>query len=103
MVTKKRSIGKNKACCVHDLMLDFCKEKAEEDNFLLWLNRYQDAKPPHFYSEKPVHRRLSFCSNRDDLARVLDLEFVDVKSFPTELNHLRHLAIQTCEDSIWRP
>lgn len=40
MVTKRRSTGKIKACRVHDLMLDFCKEKAKEDNFLLWLKRY---------------------------------------------------------------
>ncbi|XP_060185464.1 putative late blight resistance protein homolog R1A-3 [Lycium barbarum] len=138
MVTKRRSTGKIKACRVHDLILDFCKEKAKEDNFLLWLKRDQDANYPHFYSEKPVHRRLSFCSNQDDLSRwrpscsharsllfrelsvntcssmghasiifsnfkflrVLDLEFVAVKSFPTEIKHLKYLAVQTPEDSI---
>ncbi|XP_016499574.1 putative late blight resistance protein homolog R1C-3 isoform X1 [Nicotiana tabacum] len=138
METKKRSNGKIKACRVHDLLLEFCKEKAKEDNFLLWLKRDYDSVPPHFYSGKPMHRRLSFCSNQDDLAgwrpscsharsvlfrevsdntfsvmknasyifgsfkflRVLDLEFVVVESFPTELNHLRYLAVQTTEDSI---
>ncbi|XP_070056732.1 putative late blight resistance protein homolog R1B-16 [Nicotiana tomentosiformis] len=32
--------------------------------------------------------------------RVLDLEFVVVDSFSTELNHLRYLAVQTTESSI---
>ncbi|XP_049392217.1 putative late blight resistance protein homolog R1A-3 [Solanum stenotomum] len=138
MVTKRRSTGKIKACRVHDLMLDFCKEKAKEDNFLLWLKRDRDSNPPRFYSERPIHRRLSFCSNRDDLSewkpsssharsilfrelsdsacssmrdayfifgnfkflRVLDLEVVVVDSFPTELNQLRYLAVQTTKSSI---
>ncbi|KAL3369907.1 hypothetical protein AABB24_007106 [Solanum stoloniferum] len=68
MVTKRRSTGKIKACRVHDLKLDFCKEKAKEDNFLLWLKRDHDSNPGCFYSERPMHRRLSFCSNRDDLS-----------------------------------
>lgn len=32
--------------------------------------------------------------------RVLDLEVVVVESFPTELNHLRYLAVQTTQSSI---
>lgn len=138
MVTKRRSTGKIKACRVHDLMLEFCKEKAKEDNFLLWLKRDHDSNPPCFYSERPMHRRLSFCSNRDNLSewrpscsharsilfrelsdnacssmgqasvifgnfkflRVLDLEVVVVESFPTELNHLRYLSVQTTKSSI---
>lgn len=138
MVTKRRSTGKIKACRVHDLMLDFCKEKAKEDNFLLWLKRDRNSNPPRFYSERPMHRRLSFCSNRDDLAewrpscsharsilfrelsdnacssmghasvifsnfkflRVLDLEVIVVDSFPTELNHLRYLAVQTTKITV---
>ncbi|KAH0681013.1 hypothetical protein KY284_022098 [Solanum tuberosum] len=138
MVTKRRSTGKIKACRVHDLMLDFCKEKAKEDNFLLWMKRDRDSNPRRFYSERPIHRRLSFCSNQDDLSewrpscsharsilfrelsdnacssmghasfifgnfkflRVLDLEVVVVDSFPTELNQLRYLAVQTTKNSI---
>ncbi|XP_016495876.1 putative late blight resistance protein homolog R1C-3 [Nicotiana tabacum] len=135
----KRSNRKLKACRLHDQVLEFCKAKAKEDNFLLGLKRNYIANPPQFFSEKSSHRRLSFCSNGDGeltdwrpsclhartvlfgevkngtlpslehasiifgsfkFLRVLDLEFVVVESFPTELNHLRYLAVQTTADSI---
>ncbi|XP_059649742.1 late blight resistance protein R1-A-like [Cornus florida] len=34
IVSKKRSNGEIKACCVHDLMRDLCLRKAQEHNFL---------------------------------------------------------------------
>lgn len=40
MVAKMRWIGKIKACRIHDLLLDFCKQKAQHDNFLLWPKRH---------------------------------------------------------------
>ncbi|XP_070028858.1 putative late blight resistance protein homolog R1A-10 [Nicotiana sylvestris] len=95
MVTKKRSIGKNKACRVHDLMLDFCKEKAEEDNFLLWLKRDLDANPPHFYSEKPVHRAYHFA-----LIRMILLGGGHHAHTLVQYYSGRYLAVQTTEDSI---
>uniref|UniRef100_M1DXU4 Prf n=1 Tax=Solanum tuberosum TaxID=4113 RepID=M1DXU4_SOLTU len=33
MVAKKRSNGSVKVCHVHDLLLEYCKRKAEEENF----------------------------------------------------------------------
>ncbi|XP_019235149.1 PREDICTED: putative late blight resistance protein homolog R1B-16 [Nicotiana attenuata] len=138
IVTKKRSIGKIKACRVHDLVLDFCKEKAVEENFLLWLKRDDDDDPPRFYSKKAKQQGLSSNSDRDRIARwsascsyawsilfrevsenrfsvmknasdlfgsfkflrVLDLEFVVVDSFPTELRNLRYFAVRTAKNSI---
>nr|XP_016442829.1 PREDICTED: putative late blight resistance protein homolog R1B-17 isoform X1 [Nicotiana tabacum]XP_016442830.1 PREDICTED: putative late blight resistance protein homolog R1B-17 isoform X1 [Nicotiana tabacum] len=138
IVTKKRSIGKIKACRVHDLVLDFCKEKAVEENFLLWLKRDYDDDPPRFYSKKAKQQGLSSNSDRDRIARwsascsyarsilfrevgenrfsvmknasdvfgsfkflrVLDLEFVIVHSFPTELRNLRYFAVRTAKNSI---
>ncbi|XP_006367616.1 putative late blight resistance protein homolog R1B-23 [Solanum tuberosum] len=46
MVTKRaNSNGKVKACRLHDVLLDFCKERAAEENFLLWIKRDQITKP----------------------------------------------------------
>ncbi|KAL3336954.1 hypothetical protein AABB24_029566 [Solanum stoloniferum] len=40
MVTQRAdSDGKVKACRLHDVLLDFCKKRAAEENFLLWINR----------------------------------------------------------------
>ncbi|KAK4364237.1 hypothetical protein RND71_015595 [Anisodus tanguticus] len=124
IVTKKRSIGKIKACRVHDLVLDFCKEKAEEENLLLWLKRDH----PGFYSNSDGDRRVRWstsCSgarsilfrevsdntfavmkNASDIfgsfkfLRVLDLESVIVYSIPIELRNLRYFAVRTAKHCI---
>lgn len=35
---KRSSTGKVKTCRIHDLLLDFCKEKGGKENLLLWIN-----------------------------------------------------------------
>lgn len=45
-------------------------------------------------------RHASFIFGNFKFLRVLDLEVVDVDSFPTELNQLRYLAVQTTKNSI---
>ncbi|XP_009762970.1 uncharacterized protein [Nicotiana sylvestris] len=139
MATKNRYLGKVKACRIHDLLLEFCKEKAKDEKFLLWIYRDQDANSAEVLSRMLVQRRISIyskqhnlverspsCSNvhsilfrkvGDDVIpsvdnqvsfafhsfkclRVLDLEFVTVDSFPTELSQLRYLALRTFEESI---
>nr|AAT38775.2 NB-ARC domain containing protein [Solanum demissum] len=51
MVTKRAiSDGKVTACHLHDVLLDFCKERAAEENFLLWIKRDQSTKA--VYSHK---------------------------------------------------
>nr|ABI34344.1 Late blight resistance protein, putative [Solanum demissum] len=54
MVTQRAiSDGKVKACRLHDILLDFCKERAAEENFLLWIKRDQSTKPSScVYSHK---------------------------------------------------
>ncbi|XP_060214595.1 putative late blight resistance protein homolog R1A-3 [Lycium barbarum] len=60
MVAKRvDSDGKVKACRLHDVLLDFCKEKAREENFLLWIKRDQSANPSCVYSYKQ-YARLAF-------------------------------------------
>ncbi|XP_049404848.1 putative late blight resistance protein homolog R1C-3 isoform X2 [Solanum stenotomum] len=56
MVTQ-RSDGMVKACRLHDVLLDFCKERAAEENFLLWIKRDQITKA--VYSHKQ-HAHLAF-------------------------------------------
>ncbi|KAJ8539752.1 hypothetical protein K7X08_014004 [Anisodus acutangulus] len=43
MGTKRSSGGKIKACRIHDLLHDFCKERAKEEMRLLWLKWDQNA------------------------------------------------------------
>nr|Q6L403.1 RecName: Full=Putative late blight resistance protein homolog R1B-17 [Solanum demissum]AAT38770.1 Putative late blight resistance protein, identical [Solanum demissum] len=59
MVTQRAdSDGKVKACRLHDVLLDFCKERAAEENFLLWINRDQISTKA-VYSHKQ-HAHLAF-------------------------------------------
>ncbi|TMW96335.1 hypothetical protein EJD97_007534 [Solanum chilense] len=44
MNTKRSSDGNVKACRVHDLLLDFCKKKGEEEHFLSWTKWDQNDK-----------------------------------------------------------
>ncbi|XP_016456293.2 putative late blight resistance protein homolog R1B-12 [Nicotiana tabacum] len=67
---KKKSNGKLKTCRVHDLLHQFCVEKAKQDNFLLWIHRDQCADST-FYPEIPKEYRLSVYSKRDELAQLL--------------------------------
>ncbi|XP_049404847.1 putative late blight resistance protein homolog R1C-3 isoform X1 [Solanum stenotomum] len=58
MVTQRDdSDDKVTACRLHDVLLDFCKERAAEENFLLWINRDQSTKA--VYSHKQ-HAHLAF-------------------------------------------
>ncbi|XP_059650662.1 putative late blight resistance protein homolog R1A-10 [Cornus florida] len=43
IVSKRRSDGGIKACCVHDLLHDLCLRKAREDNFLRQISRYNQS------------------------------------------------------------
>ncbi|XP_027127624.1 putative late blight resistance protein homolog R1A-3 [Coffea arabica] len=42
MVSKHRSIGGVKTCCIHDLLHEFCVEKAKEENFLQLVRGYDE-------------------------------------------------------------
>ncbi|XP_070014649.1 putative late blight resistance protein homolog R1A-3 [Nicotiana sylvestris] len=58
MGTKKSFGGKIKACYIHDLLHDFCKEKAKEENLLLCIKRDQHASPSYrvCYDKQLAHR-----------------------------------------------
>ncbi|XP_049404834.1 putative late blight resistance protein homolog R1B-23 [Solanum stenotomum] len=61
MVTQRAdSDGKVKACRLHDVLLDFCKKRAAEENFLLWINRDQITKPSSCVYSHKQHARLAF-------------------------------------------
>ncbi|KAL3336953.1 hypothetical protein AABB24_029566 [Solanum stoloniferum] len=52
MVTQRAdSDGKVKACRLHDVLLDFCKKRAAEENFLLWINRDQSTKAAYSHKQ----------------------------------------------------
>lgn len=42
-ISKKRSKGKVKACCLHYLICDFCRSKAKEENFLQLVTRCDET------------------------------------------------------------
>ncbi|KAH0668797.1 hypothetical protein KY289_023290 [Solanum tuberosum] len=61
MVTQRAdSDGKVKACRLHDVLLDFCKKRAAEENFLLWINRDQITKPSSCVYSHKQHAHLAF-------------------------------------------
>ncbi|KAL3509043.1 hypothetical protein ACH5RR_028444 [Cinchona calisaya] len=62
MVAKKRSTGGVKACCIHDLLHEFCKSKAKEENFLQVLQGYDELC---VFNEHPNLQRLSIWSKED--------------------------------------
>ncbi|KAM3359003.1 hypothetical protein P3S68_021936 [Capsicum galapagoense] len=45
MDTKRSSDGKVKSCCMHGPLLDFCKQRSEEEHLLQWIKRDQKANP----------------------------------------------------------
>ncbi|XP_049405973.1 late blight resistance protein R1-A [Solanum stenotomum] len=61
MVTQRAdSDGKVKTCRLHDVLLDFCKKRAAEENFLLWINRDQITKPSSCVYSHKQHAHLAF-------------------------------------------
>lgn len=66
MVTKHRSIGGAKACCIHDLIHEFCKAKAKEEKFLHVLHGYDELS---IFIEPPTLERLSICSNQEQFSK----------------------------------
>ncbi|XP_055810084.1 putative late blight resistance protein homolog R1B-17 [Solanum dulcamara] len=61
MVTQRaNSDGKVKACRIHDVILDFCKERAAEENFLLWIKRDQITKLSSCVYSHKQHAHLAF-------------------------------------------
>ncbi|PHT32818.1 putative late blight resistance protein -like protein R1B-14 [Capsicum baccatum] len=56
MGTKRSSRGKTKECRIHDLLHDFCKERAKEENLLLWIKRNENAGPSSCFDS---HNRLA--------------------------------------------
>ncbi|MCD7449127.1 hypothetical protein HAX54_049489 [Datura stramonium] len=67
MATKKGYFGKVKACRIHDLLLEFCKEKTKEENFLLQMYRDQDENSANMLSQMIIQRRLSIYSKQHNL------------------------------------
>ncbi|XP_049349485.1 LOW QUALITY PROTEIN: uncharacterized protein LOC125814078 [Solanum verrucosum] len=66
---EKRSNGKLKTCRVHDLLHQFCVEKAKQDNFLFWIHRGHGVDSIS-YPEKPEVYRLSTYSKWDYFAQL---------------------------------
>ncbi|KAK4385798.1 putative late blight resistance proteinR1A-10 [Sesamum angolense] len=87
LVTRTKSTGKIKSCCVHDLVRDLCITKAREEKFLLYATD-RDVKR---VLPKPIkdQHRLSF-----RLLRVLDALTVTFMKFPVDVLELFHLSQQ---------
>nr|AAT39962.2 Late blight resistance protein, putative [Solanum demissum] len=84
MNAKRSSDGKVKACRVHDLLLDFCKKKAEEEHFLSWMKcRDQNDKSLSGISsqKKLGQRRLVFIEEENLVEWSSSCCFVDSVHF----------------------
>ncbi|XP_070015845.1 putative late blight resistance protein homolog R1B-12 [Nicotiana sylvestris] len=67
MIAERASLdGKVEACRIHDVLLEFCKIRATEENFLQWIKWDQNANPSScIYSYKQhAHGRLAFSDKR---------------------------------------
>ncbi|KAA8533657.1 hypothetical protein F0562_030909 [Nyssa sinensis] len=73
IVTKKRSTGEIKACCIHDLLRDFCLRQAEEENFMELICENEEV------SSRPRAHEQFFCY---DISRILDMMQILVVIFP---------------------
>nr|XP_016465454.1 PREDICTED: putative late blight resistance protein homolog R1A-10 [Nicotiana tabacum] len=118
MGTKRSIGGKIKACRIHDLLHDFCKERAKKENLLLWIKRDQNTRQfshrMSIYGERYHTEERSSCWSHVDsiilhynclvvgtvshifrsfkFLKVLDLEFTSIGSFPSDLVYLRYFA-----------
>ncbi|OIT26518.1 putative late blight resistance protein -like r1b-14 [Nicotiana attenuata] len=130
VVVKRSSDGKIEACRLHDVMLEFCKEKATEENLLLWIIRMcnvawlfvkwiilkNGARLAHlldlyfFRSDTDICARLPVPKPGFTISRilqnfkflkVLDLEHCIVIDFcPTDLVYMRYLSAEIDQNSI---
>ncbi|KAG5604102.1 hypothetical protein H5410_025594, partial [Solanum commersonii] len=101
MVTQRaNSNGKVKACRLHDVLLDFCKERAAEENFLLWIKRDQSTKA--VYSHKQ-HAHLAFTEMDNLVQWSVSCSLVGsvvIDFIPTELPYLRYFSALIDQNSI---
>ncbi|OIT21214.1 putative late blight resistance protein -like r1a-4 [Nicotiana attenuata] len=83
--TKRSSRGKIKACRIHDLLHDFCKERGKEENLILWITRDQNDNPSsHVHSHKQLAHRISISDaegSLDESAQLFDLETLSTVTF----------------------
>ncbi|KAM3203331.1 hypothetical protein P3L10_030957 [Capsicum annuum] len=79
MVSKISSDGKIKACRIHDLLLDFCKQKAKVENFLQCIKGDNGNMNPS-YQKYSIPRRLCLHFQGDNLSKWSSI-CSDVQSF----------------------
>ncbi|MCD7456839.1 hypothetical protein HAX54_033322 [Datura stramonium] len=69
-VAKKSFDGKIKACRIHDLLLEFCRKKAKQENFLESVKGDKGFDPSHVFPPKyRTPRRLSLHSQCNNLEK----------------------------------
>ncbi|KAH0671117.1 hypothetical protein KY289_025610 [Solanum tuberosum] len=89
MVTQRDdSDGKVKACRLHDVLLDFCKERAAEENFLVWIKRDQSTQA--VYSHKQ-HAHLAFTEMDTLVEWSASCSLVGSDSIPSSISNLWNL------------
>ncbi|XP_027061054.1 putative late blight resistance protein homolog R1A-3 [Coffea arabica] len=64
-VSECRSIGGVKSCCLHDLLLEFCKARAKEENFLHAFRGYGELST---FNEPADITRVSICTTGEDFS-----------------------------------
>ncbi|CAI9112963.1 OLC1v1013478C1 [Oldenlandia corymbosa var. corymbosa] len=93
MVAKQTSMGRVKRCRIHDLLYEFCSQKAKEEHFFHFLggggyNELSAFNEPWFFACK--------------LLRVLDLEQIHLDDgIPSEIGQLLRLVYLTIGGYVW--
>ncbi|KAK6788851.1 hypothetical protein RDI58_012649 [Solanum bulbocastanum] len=92
MVTQRAdSDGKVKACRLHDVLLDFCKKRAAEENFLPWINRYQITKPSSCVYSHKQQAHLAFTETHNLVE--WSMSFSSVGSFVLSKKYKPHFSV----------
>ncbi|KAI3451617.1 hypothetical protein Pfo_008282 [Paulownia fortunei] len=118
IVAKRRSDGEVKACVIHDLLHEFCLKRAEEENFLKWVeNNYsiyerghrlslQDSITPFGQHVRSFHGNSlesPFYVRNMKLLRVLDFKEINYSAHFIGIEYLvqlRYLVINQFPASI---
>lgn len=96
MVSKRSFDGKIKACHIHDLLLEFCRKKAESNNFILRIKGYRGVDASHvLLPPKYMTPRRLFLHSQCDNLKLWCFSFSHVKSF--QFREVRNIAFSSID------
>lgn len=93
IVTKKTSDGQIKTCCVHDMLHEFCRQEASEENLFQVIKLGIEQSFPR-NQELATYRRLCICSSM--------MEFLSAKPLSEYLRSFLCFSLSKSDEEITR-